>query len=64
MPPDAPHDYIASFDTAHTMNEAPTKHLPRMEGTPQDQDDMTRMGKIQQLKVLFAFFWCDMKSSD
>lgn len=34
--------------------EHPTKDRPEMEGSPQDQDDMTRMGKIQELKVLFV----------
>lgn len=30
------------------------KGQPEMEGSPQDQDDMTRMGKIQELKVLLV----------
>lgn len=34
--------------------EHPTKGRPEMEGSPQDQDDMTRMGKIQELKVLLV----------
>lgn len=38
------------------MDEVPTKPLPKMEGTPQDQDDMTRMGKIQEFKVLRIWF--------
>jgi hypothetical protein len=49
-------DRISSFDRVHTMEEHPTKALPEMDGSPQDQDDMTRMGKIQELKVLFALF--------
>lgn len=46
--------------------EHPTKGRPEMEGSPQDQDDMTRMGKIQELKVLFVVLdgnltpWTDM----
>lgn len=32
--------------------EHTTKDGPEMEGSPQDQDDMTRMGKIQEFKVL------------
>lgn len=36
------------------MEEHPVKDLPGMDGSPQDQDDMTRMGKIQELKVLFG----------
>ena len=57
MPPESPqpHDRITSFDTVHTMEEEhPAKGRPEMEGTPQDQDDMTRMGKIQELKVLLV----------
>jgi hypothetical protein len=52
MPPEAPHDSISSFDITQATDEEPTKSLPRMEGTPQDQNDMTRMGKIQELKVI------------
>ena len=33
------------------MENHPTKKFAEMEGSPQDQDDMTRMGKIQELKV-------------
>jgi hypothetical protein len=47
-------DRISSFDRVPTMEEHPVKDLPGMDGSPQDQDDMTRMGKIQELKVLFG----------
>ncbi|KAJ5801763.1 uncharacterized protein N7518_003831 [Penicillium psychrosexuale] len=55
MPPQSPqsHNRVSSFDRVHTMEEHPTKDLPEMEGSPQDQDDMTRMGKIQELKRNF-----------
>lgn len=35
------------------MNSETTKNLPITEGSPQDQDDMQRMGKVQELKVLY-----------
>lgn len=57
MPPESPQTQgnILSFDRVHKMEEEhPTKGRPEMEGSPQDQDDMTRMGKIQELKVLFV----------
>jgi len=38
-----------SFQTMNT--EGPTKRVPEMEGTPEDQVDMHRMGKIQEFKV-------------
>lgn len=57
MPPESPQTqgHITSFDRVQTMEEEhPAKGRPEMEGSPQDQDDMTRMGKIQELKVLFV----------
>lgn len=39
--------------------EHPAKDLLEMEGSPRDQDDMTRMGKIQELKVLFSYISCN-----
>ncbi|KGO58310.1 Amino acid/polyamine transporter I [Penicillium expansum] len=49
-----PQDRIASFERIHTMEEEhPAKDLLEMEGSPRDQDDMTRMGKIQELKRNF-----------
>ncbi|CAI7598346.1 unnamed protein product [Penicillium crustosum] len=56
MPPESPQTQgnILSFDRVHKMEEEhPTKGRPEMEGSPQDQDDMTRMGKIQELKRNF-----------
>lgn len=55
-----PQDSIASFERIHTMEEEHhAKDLPEMEGSPRDQDDMTRMGKIQELKVLFSYISCN-----
>lgn len=62
MLPNNADNVISSFDVTHTVDEEPTKSQPNMEGTPQDQDDMTRMGKIQELKVLFGSFWYDINA--
>lgn len=40
--------------------EHSTKGRPETEGSPQDHDDMTRMGKIQELKVLFGSSCCKL----
>lgn len=46
------HDAISWVNITHETDDDPTKRPPAMEGTPHDQEDMTRMGKIQELKVL------------
>lgn len=40
---------IAGFQITNT--EGPRKDVPGMDGTPEDQIDMHRMGKIQEFKV-------------
>lgn len=54
---------ISPIDIANAVDEdeESTKNLPKMEGTPQDREDMTRMGKIQELRVIPYALWCDMK---
>lgn len=61
MSPPTPHDRICPFDRSLAVEEETTNNSPKMEGSPQDQEEMTRMGKIQELKVLTGFYlWCDM----
>lgn len=62
MTSDPAHDAISWANITHGTDEDPTKRPPAMEGTPQDQEDMTRMGKIQELKVLYYPIWCDMEA--
>ncbi|KAJ5091052.1 hypothetical protein NUU61_005922 [Penicillium alfredii] len=50
-PSTIPRDPVIGF--AMTDMEGPSKDVPEMEGTPQDQNDMNRMGKIQEFKRNF-----------
>lgn len=56
MSPETPHHQICPFDASLAAEEETTKSLPKMEGSPQDQEDMTRMGKTQELKVPVSIF--------
>lgn len=59
-----PPELISSFDITPTMNSGTAKDLPIMEGSPQDQDDMQPMGKVQELKVLYWYIKFDMDMMD
>ncbi|KAJ5625294.1 hypothetical protein N7510_001603 [Penicillium lagena] len=45
-------DLVAGFQIKNT--ESPSKNVPEMDGTPEDQIDMHRMGKIQEFKLTTA----------
>ncbi|KAJ5278473.1 hypothetical protein N7524_004626 [Penicillium chrysogenum] len=47
-------DRISSFDRVHTMEEHPVKDLPGMDGSPQDQDDMTPQFSTPSCVELFS----------
>ncbi|KAJ5676342.1 hypothetical protein N7536_012514 [Penicillium majusculum] len=58
MPPESPQTqgHIRSFDRVHTMEEEnPTKGRPEMEGSPQDQDDMTPLSFSAVLQATWEF---------